>query len=149
MTGGGGLLGPARTGAFSAVTAPVNGPLSSPHGKPPLPQGCPRPSNQRAGWEARSLVFRGRGALREQSAQVTKDGTEPDDAEAGSAGGGGAATSPFVPPSSRRFPTTGLGTGVKVASGQPESAGLFAQSVAFFVLQVGRGSPRTPDPAPF
>ena len=47
------------------------------------------------------------------------------------------------------FPTTGLGTGVKVASGQPESAGLFAQSVAFFVLQVGRGSPRTPDPAPF
>ena len=45
---------------------------------------------------------------------------------------------------------TGLGTGVKVASGQPESAGLFAHSVAFFVLQVGRGSPRTPDPpAPF
>ena len=40
-------------------------------------------------------VFRGRGALREQLAQVTKDGTEPDDAEAGSAGGGGGGDLSF------------------------------------------------------
>ncbi|XP_010831060.1 PREDICTED: LOW QUALITY PROTEIN: proteasome assembly chaperone 4 [Bison bison bison] len=74
-----------RSLPFSVAAASGDRATSGP--PPPCPTLSKSPQlSGWAGWEARSLVFRGRGALREQSAQVTKDGTEPDDAEAGSAG---------------------------------------------------------------
>ncbi|CAI9169024.1 unnamed protein product [Rangifer tarandus platyrhynchus] len=86
-------------GAFSPIPAHKERRREQKLGAPRHPQLRRRSQDAAVGVRGRvggsSLVFRGRGALWEQPAQVTKDRTEQDDAEAGRAGGGGGGDLPF------------------------------------------------------